>query len=296
MCRSAYWPRFFLAAAFFYALAAPAFAQHDEVQALATRMAGELSKTNATRIAVAEFVGPGEGYSALGRMLSLEFTASLAWTGKGLIPFHSLALPAALREVGSAPKNSDIFDDRVVKRLGGISNAEVVVTGVLGIASDHIELSVRAAKSSTGETVAQFTGNIPLTPAMQQLLVLRLTPLAFSGPAGAAGPPSQRLPDFHDGAYESGRNGVTFAKCVSCPNPSYNDKARAAKINGNVILRLIIREDGTAANVTVQRGLGYGLDEEAVRTVSAWRFTPATNAAGKPVPVWSTIEVTFRIM
>ena len=46
----------------------------------------------------------------------------------------------------------------------------------------------------------------------------------------------------------------------------------------------------------MQKSLGYGLDEEAVRAVGSWRFKPATDASGKPVPVWTMVEVTFRTM
>ena len=196
-----------------------------------------------------------------------------------------------MREVGPAPKNLDIFDDRVVKRLGQIAGAEVVITGILGLAGDHVELSVRAANAATGSTVAQATGNLPLTPVVKELLAMRLLPLA--APAGTAPP---RQPDFHDGAYEAGRNGVTHPKCTDCPNPSFTEQARAAKFSGSVALRLIVGEDGRASNITIVKGLGMGLDEAAINAVKRWRFQPATDASGKPVPVWTTIEVTFRTL
>jgi TonB family protein len=244
-------------------------------------------------VAVANFAGPEEGFTQLGKIVSLEFAASLAWSGSRLDVIHSPALAGALREVGPAPKNLDIFDDRVVKRFGQLAGADVIVTGILGLAGDHVELSVRAANAATGTTIAQATGNLPLTPVVKELLAIRLLPFATPPPTVAAPP---RQPDFHDGAYDAGRNGVTYPKCIACPTPSYTDKARAAKIRGMVILRLVVLEDGSASRISILRGLGYGLDEECVRTLAKWRFQPATDAAGKPVPAWVTVEHTFNLM
>ena len=70
--------RVLVLAIFFATTAAPAAAQHEEVQSLATRMAGEISKAGKKRVAVANFAGPEEGFTQLGKIVSLEFAASLA--------------------------------------------------------------------------------------------------------------------------------------------------------------------------------------------------------------------------
>jgi TonB family protein len=98
-----------------------------------------------------------------------------------------------------------------------------------------------------------------------------------------------------DGAYVAGIGGIGFPKCVSCPDPSYSDQARAAKISGNVVLHLIVTPEGHTGNIQVKRSLGYGLDEQAVEAVANWLFKPVVGPDEKPVPVWTDIEVTFRI-
>jgi periplasmic protein TonB len=98
-----------------------------------------------------------------------------------------------------------------------------------------------------------------------------------------------------DGAYIIGTHGIGFPKCVACPDPSYSDKARSAKISGIVVLHLIVTAEGDASNIRVKRSLGYGLDEKAVEAVETWRFTPAVGPNDKPVPVWTDVEVSFRI-
>ena len=83
---------------------------------------------------------------------------------------------------------------------------------------------------------------------------------------------------------------------LSQPLPEYTEEGRKAKVMGVVVLEAIIRKDGTVDSFKVVRGLGYGLDESAVKTVSTkWRFRPATRN-GSPVDFRAIIEVTFSIL
>ncbi|HEX5000442.1 MAG TPA: energy transducer TonB [Terriglobia bacterium] len=81
------------------------------------------------------------------------------------------------------------------------------------------------------------------------------------------------------------------------PNPAYSEDARKNKITGQVLLEIIVKEDGTVDNASIKllRKLGYGLDESAITTVRTWKFRPGTEN-GKPVPVRVTMEVTFRLL
>src|SRR5438876_8138563 len=49
------------------------------------------------------------------------------------------------------------------------------------------------------------------------------------------------------------------------PKPDYTDKARAAKVEGEVLLRVLFNAMGEVRVLDIVRGLGYGLDENAVR-------------------------------
>ncbi len=62
------------------------------------------------------------------------------------------------------------------------------------------------------------------------------------------------------------------------------------------MLRLGVTPDGRAANISVVKGVGLGLDERAIEAVQTWRFRPATEPGGKVVPIWITVEVTFRLL
>ena len=60
------------------------------------------------------------------------------------------------------------------------------------------------------------------------------------------------------------------------------------------MLWLIVGTDGKPRNIRVQRTLGMGLDEEAIKAVEKWTFEPSRKD-GQPVAVQINVEVTFRL-
>jgi TonB family protein len=282
------WP-LLLCAATFPVAAGSAFAQHTEVQDIASHFAVDIANAGKKRVIVADFVGPQEKLTQLGKYLALEFTASLAWTGRGLEASHTIGLERALSDQALTPK--DQSDPKVVRRLGEQTRAEVVVLGNLVSAADAVTLRVRALDASDGRLVAEAVGKIPKSPAVEALLAEAL-PRPVT-PSPGASPTSG--PKFAGSPYMAGVGGIGQPSCVACPSPQYSDQARREKITGTVLLHLIVTPEGRAANIQVQRSLGYGLDEMAVEAVRNWQFKPAVDPEGKPVPVWANIEVTFRL-
>jgi protein TonB len=90
-------------------------------------------------------------------------------------------------------------------------------------------------------------------------------------------------------------NVVSEPACLHCPEPPYTDEARKAKLQGNVTLRVLIGADGRAARIQLVKGLGLGLDEQALQAVRSWLFVPARDARRQPVPTWVTIETRFQL-
>jgi TonB family protein len=90
-------------------------------------------------------------------------------------------------------------------------------------------------------------------------------------------------------------NGVTAPQIIEREEPSYTEEARSARIQGNVLLHLVVRPDGTTGQIRVMRSLDVGLDQRAVEAVSRWKFKPGMKD-GKPVTVETTIEVSFRLL
>jgi len=73
----------------------------------------------------------------------------------------------------------------------------------------------------------------------------------------------------------------------------YPESAARAALEGDVVVRFVVDEEGRPSDVKVMSGIGAGCDEEAVRAVRAARFVPGVQD-GKPVKVKMTLVIPFR--
>jgi len=64
----------------------------------------------------------------------------------------------------------------------------------------------------------------------------------------------------------------------------YTEAARAAAIEGTVVLDLVVDETGRAREIVLVEGLTHGLTEAAIAALRGCRFTPGERS-GTPVPV-----------
>lgn len=78
------------------------------------------------------------------------------------------------------------------------------------------------------------------------------------------------------------------------PLPSYTPTARRVRRQGRVVLEAVIDEHGAVTEAKVLKGLGFGLDESALRTVGTWRFEPARRN-GRPIAVIYNLVINFRL-
>ena len=99
---------------------------------------------------------------------------------------------------------------------------------------------------------------------------------------------------FGGGAYRMG-SGITPPSVLKQVRPQYTQDALAKKIEGTVVLEVVILKEGRIGDVRVVQGLGGGLDEQAIYCVRQWVFIPA-KFKGEPVNVVGDIAVDFNIM
>ena len=96
--------------------------------------------------------------------------------------------------------------------------------------------------------------------------------------------------------YDSKEKGVTLPRIVREVKPQYTQAAMDAHIQGTVMLAMVVEADGTVGDVRITRSLDpmFGLDEQAVKAASQWRFRAGTKD-GKPVAVRVEVELTFTL-
>src|SRR5262245_22425097 len=158
-----------------------------------------------------------------------------------------------------------------------------------------------------------------VAPQLASLPQLKL--LTIGDPDGIAGPPSPGPGDGFGigdgvghgdgdshgpgtgrgeggGCCESGvfqiGGSITAPVLVNEVLPEYSEEARKARYQGTVVLNTIIREDGSVQVMKVARGIGFGLDQNAINAVLQWRFRPARRN-GKAVAAYLNVEVSFNL-
>lgn len=65
--------------------------------------------------------------------------------------------------------------------------------------------------------------------------------------------------------------------------PKMTHEAQVAEIEGVVRVEVTVDESGQVIAARVVSGLGYGLDEEALRAAKAWTFHPATRCGRRTI-------------
>jgi TonB family protein len=150
-----------------------------------------------------------------------------------------------------------------------VSQAKEALVPVVGVgqvhASTDVLLAVDGVKLFVGEQAAKRLG------AKFPTAVLRLATIV-SAPEGDVEPTLRDRP----------------------PGGTYPEEALNAGVEGPVLLRLAIDETGRVTDAVVTRGLGFGLDEEAVRRVKRFTFNPARRG-GRPVRASIDYTVRFAI-
>ena len=95
------------------------------------------------------------------------------------------------------------------------------------------------------------------------------------------------------GPYRPG-SGITAPGLLREVKPDYTEEARRRGVEGDVVLEIVVRSNGTVGDVRVMQGLGGGLDQRAIDAVRQWKFSPARRY-GTPVDVMVEVAVEFKL-
>ncbi len=245
-----------------------------ELDDLAKRLSKQIEKAGIASVVVADFISRDGTDSIQGRYLADEFAQGLERHKKKFILIGRKELSAALSDAQLSAK--DLAAPDSLRRIGDSVQVEAVVTGIFETSPSHysVWLSVRRVKD--GSSAASGDKSIK-RPAYVDGMIL----LDTDGTG-------QKIP-------RAGEKGISIPTCVYCPPPEYTGKARAAKIQGNVVLLVVINQEGRAIRIAVTSANDDGLAARAVEAVREWKFKPATDENGKAVAVIVPIQVTFRL-
>lgn len=157
------------------------------------------------------------------------------------------------------------------------------------------------AAAASGAPTAAAKGDPPAPTSPRFTLKLGTTAASLPSAPGAAGAGSARgAGGSGEGAAGSPEAAVAEsqvsspARVVAASPPAYPPAARAAQVEADVGLELVVDASGRVAEARVVRPAGYGFSESALAAVRAYRFSPALRA-GAPVRVRMRWTVQFRL-
>ncbi|WP_022823270.1 energy transducer TonB [Hymenobacter norwichensis] len=129
------------------------------------------------------------------------------------------------------------------------------------------------------------------------LFAQTLTSSELADTGSASQPPPQvprvylaadEMPSFPGGA-------LAFQKFLKA-KIRYPEEALQRNLSGKVHVSFVVDEEGRILDAKVVRGLGCGLDEEALRLVRIMPWWTPGRVNGQPVRVAYTLPVGFRVL
>lgn len=134
----------------------------------------------------------------------------------------------------------------------------------------------------------------PITPEQQ---TPQPSPPAPPAAPVAAAPVAPATPPVPAAPPAPAKTTVSIPASYAASNrkPVYPAMSRRYEEQGTVVLRVLVKADGTAGQIDIKSSSGYPLlDESAQAAVQGWRFQPATRD-GKPVADWFLIPIPFTL-
>jgi TonB family protein len=96
--------------------------------------------------------------------------------------------------------------------------------------------------------------------------------------------------------YDSKEAGVTLPQPTRQVRAQYTPEAMRQMIEGDVLLSVVVKADGSVGTVEVKESLDsvYGLDDNAVTAMKQWAFKPGTKD-GKAAAVRVDVKMKFTL-
>jgi TonB family protein len=142
------------------------------------------------------------------------------------------------------------------------------------------------AKGVPGVVVSSGFGNGTATPDN------RPRPTGTVQSTGFASADVPAPPTVHSQPAETAK--ILPAEILSKPTPVYTQEARSLKIEGEVLLEVVLEASGKLRVVRVVRGLGHGLDDNAVKAAEQIHFKPAVKD-GQPTDSTVVVHIIFQM-
>jgi len=195
--------------------------------------------------------------------------------------------------VGELPARSEVqvytrdHDFYAIENMGQVAYADIDAIDVTAAGAPQLDVGSTAPTTTAPPASTAATSTAPPATASTE---------TAEPPMTEAPPMPEPVPATSDrgGVYAAVPPGGTQPEEIDRVVPRYPTAARLSGIAGAVVIRGIVRRDGSIDNVEIIKDLPQGLGQSAREAVERWRFRPATYR-GEPIDVYYTVTVNFRL-
>ncbi|HTQ86612.1 MAG TPA: energy transducer TonB [Candidatus Solibacter sp.] len=216
----------------------------------------------------------------LGLQLADDLAEALRNRSPGLKPLDRASLRDLIDRDRLDP--AAFQSDPVAHWAARTLEANLAIVGSLDTEGNGIELRIHVIGRDPKKRVTELTAHLDWNPDRR----------ALQGRIPLPRPSTASWKDVP----VAGQSKYSIPKCADCPQPSYSDPARLARVQGRALAQVLLGKDGRVQDVALIRGLPCGLSKRVVTMLMLWRFQPVTDARGEPAVVQFPVEVTFRLM
>jgi periplasmic protein TonB len=133
----------------------------------------------------------------------------------------------------------------------------------------------------------------PLEPATSETVTASLNGAGSSGAATEGGGVPEGIPGGLGNSAANADQAVVPPVVVERTDPVYPIQARLNEIEGDVVLEVVIDEQGNMVGpIRVEKSIPL-LDNAAIEALKQWRFAPARDRNGKPLRVILDVPLRF---
>lgn len=232
-------------------------------------------------ILVTDFTFPSGLTSRLGMQLADQFSKELASQQNETQLIDRSALRAYLDQ--QRIPGVLLKDQRAMRWLGKQLGSTAVLTGLVENKASSLDIKIRLLSCDKEKA------------HIEDELILLSSGLGDSlNPVEGFHQKPHTVPEaIEPEIFRAGVGGVTQPACKHCPDPEPTKEVREASFSGSVLMDVLLSAEGQPMQVTILRGVPFGMNEAATNAVRRWKFKAAT-LNGKPVPARTTVEIGIR--
>lgn len=192
-----------------------------------------------------------------------------------------------------------------VARVGLAKSTQAITEGTFGNAPVRQDFSYKPSPAVVESGFAGAGSNSSRSSTPRSNRELAGVEFGMSEPAAAGRRPLERavLPSSFE-TRAAAQNRPTIPKVeegeiqpveiLSKPRPQYTSEARRNRVEGEVQVQVLFGIDGKIKVLSIVKGLGHGLDENAALAVAQIQFLPARRR-GTPIEQPAVVRVQFQL-